>query len=885
MAQHLLRSKLQVPPVRAGLVTRSRLYGLLNQGLSRKIILISAPAGFGKTTLLADWLRSTSLPAAWISLDPDDNDLARFLAYLTAALQKLDPSLDDTALDLLGSPQPGLKKAALAALLNQIGEIETKSILVLDDYHNLQEQDIHEALEYLLNYLPPGLHLVVSTRADPPLGLGRLRAQDALLEIRLADLRFTDQEAADFFSLEAIPALSSKGISRLTSRTEGWISGLQMAAISLRGKEDPGAFIQSFSGSNKYVLDYLIEEVLQRQSAEIQAFLLQTSILERLTGDLCDELLARNDSQEILEDLEKANLFLIPLDDKRVWYRYHKLFRDLLNHRLSLAQADRLPDLHLKASAWLERQGWPGQAIEHALSAGDHSLAAGLISREAEHILMRSEVNTYQRWISHLPNSIVQENPNLAFYESWSRMLKGADFEELLLIAADLEDSHPEMGGRLDILQAFVLTSQGKFTEACQIAETALIRLDAKDNYFRGMALYILSLGRILRQDMVPALENLADLSRRAEFSQNPMLKVMVLSQAARAHIHLGHLVQARQLYEEALAAARNRMGGYIPIAGEALMGLGDLLRELGELDQASDLILEGIELTQQWRQGAAIEGYLYLSRVKQLAGEWEDANQLLSKARQMAEDYDAMVLDDRLAELWQARLWSFEGRFPELTTWIEQRQVDRPLAPLKDANGLILENYLLAREKTVQTRGLLQAGQTREAQLLAQQLAASFEELGWIDTLIEIYLLEALIHLKLEQGEKARSRFEKALRLGREGGFKGIFLEHGSSILGLLAGFAGSPRLSAYARALAQAIHPGRSPEGKSTQPLLEPLSERELDVLGYLAGSLTTPEIAEEMVLSVNTVRTHIKNIYQKLGVHKRSAAVHQAKMLHLL
>ena len=885
MTQNLLLSKLHIPALRPGLVNRPRLISLLNQGLTRKIILVSAPAGFGKTTLLADWLGSISLPAAWLSLDEDDNDLARFLAYLTASLQRLDPSLDNTALDLLLSPQPGLKKAALAALLNQIGQIEAESLLVLDDYHFLHDPDIHQALEYLINYLPPALHLVISSRADPPLGLGRLRAQDALLEIRLADLRFTEKEAEDFLSQESIPSLSKDGISLLTARTEGWISGLQMAAVSLRGKEDPGGFIQTFSGSNKYILDYLIEEVLQRQTPQVQEFLLQTSLLERLQGDLCNHLLDRTDSQEILEALEKANLFLIPLDEERIWYRYHKLFRDLLNHRLVLAQADQLQDLHLKASAWHEKQGWTGQAIEHALEASDHGRAADLIGCEAEHTLMRSEVNTFHRWIAQLPEGLVLNNPNLAFYEAWARMLKGIDFEDLLSAAADLRESHPHLGGRLDTLQSFILISQGEFSRAGELAERALPHLDPEDRYFRGMSYYILSLSQILHQDLALALDHLAALSQREEYQQNPMLRVMVLSQAAHAHIHLGDLPQARQLYEEALAGARDQMGRYIPIAGEALMGLGDLLRELGELDQAGDLILEGIELTQQWRQGATIEGYLYLSRVKQLEEDWESANQLLEKASKLAEEYDVMTLDDRLADLWQARLWSFEGRIPELEGWIRERQVDRPLPPLKNDKGLILENYLRAREKTVQARYLLLVGDAQGSLDLAGQLASSFEELGWVDTLIEIYLLQVLVQQRLGQAEKARAKLDQALRLGRKGGFMGTFLEVVADLETLLAGFRSDPDLSAFVGELEGMTYSGASPTGKIPQPLLDPLSERELEVLVFLASSLTTPEIASEMVLSVNTIRTHIKNIYQKLGVHKRSEAVRQARGLNLI
>jgi LuxR family maltose regulon positive regulatory protein len=885
MNQTLLLSKFHIPPVKPNLVTRSHLLTRLNQGLTKKIILVSAPAGFGKTTLLVDWLNQVAPPAAWLALDEDDNDFARFITYLAAAVQELDPTLDNTAVDLLQAPQPTLKNAALTALLNQIESIQAESILVLDDFHFISCPEIHQAVDYLINYLPANLHLVISSRADPPLQLSRLRGQGFLLEIRMQDLRFTKEEARQFLTREIQTALSDQTLSQLTTWTEGWISGLQMAALSLQGREDPEEYIQSFSGSNKYILDYLIEEVLKRQPPDIQEFLLYTSILERLTGDLCDQVIGRDDSQQVLEKLEKSNLFLIPLDEKRKWYRYHKLFRDLLNHRLTLDHAGLIPELQRKASHWHEQNNWMSLAIDYALAASEHNRAAALISRQAEHILMRSEVNTYQRWVSQLPPELILEDPDLIFYEAWSRMLKGADFAEVLSTAEELKQSDPKLTGRIDTLRSFIMISKGDFSRAGQTAEKALSQLPAEDSYFRGMAAYILSVFQILRQDMQDALTNMAALSQTEEYQRNPMLKVLVLSQTARVHIHLGDLSKAKELYQEALSYAKDRGGNWVPIAGEALMGLGDLMRELNELDQAADLILDGIELTQQWRKGAAMEGYLFLSRVKQLQLDWEAANQLLEKAMRLALEYDVMVMDDRLAALWQARLWSFEGKDALVEKWIKTNQIDRPVGDLHGADGINLENYLLAREKIVQIRYHLLLEEYDQSLSLTQKLTTSFEALGWSDILIEIYLLRAIILQKKGEIKSASEPLEKALRLGWEGGFIGLFLECGPDLEGLLALFEDHPELSPYVGNLIKAFQ-NKVPETKlRQQPLPEPLSDRELDVMGFLSSNLTTPEIAEEMVISVNTVRTHIKNIYQKLGVHKRSAAVQNAKALKLI
>ena len=885
MDPSLLLSKFHIPNIKPNLVPRSRLLDLLEKGLTKKIILLSAPAGFGKTTLLANWLREITLPCAWLSLDEDDNDFARFITYLVAALQKLDPALDNTVLDLLQSPQPTLQNAALTALLNQIEGMETDCVLILDDYHFINEPAIHQALDYLLNYLPATLHLVISSREDPPLPLSRLRGQGLLLEIRMQDLRFTKEEIRQFLAQEIKTTISDQSISRLTARTEGWISGLQMATISLQGSKDPDDFIESFSGSNKYILDYLIEEVLKRQSLDIQQFLLFTSILERFNGDVCDEILGRDDSQKVLEGLDKSNLFLIPLDEERRWYRYHKLFRDLLNHRLMLDYADQIPQLQKKASLWYEQGGWMPLAIDYALEAGEHKRAAGLIAGEAEHVLMRSEVNTYQRWTAKLPPDLLQKDPDLVYYEAWSRMLKGVDFEEVLISTADLDQIDPKLTGRIDTLKSFILISKGDFSGAGQIAEGALAKLPEDDSYFRGMAAYILSVFHILRQDVKDSLKDIETLSQTDEFQHNPMLKVMVLSQSARIHIHMGRLTEARQLYEKALESAQDRQGNWIPIAGEALMGLGDLLRELNELDQAADMILDGIELTQQWRKGAAMEGYLYLSRVKQLQEDWESANQLLEKATRLAIEYDVMVMDDRLAASWQARLWSFEGQVVPVEIWIKNNQVDRDLGEIQGKNGLILENYLHAREKIIQARLHLLKGEHNQALSLAQKLIASFEELGWSDLMIELYLLETLIHHKMGEKEQALGSLEKALRLGGEGGFIGSFLENGPDLEKLLSGLKNIKEFSTYVQDLLNAFSSRDLKTRTLQQPLLEPLSDRELDVLGFLSGNLTTPEIADEMMISVNTVRTHIKNIYQKLGVHKRSEAVRSAKDLNLI
>jgi LuxR family maltose regulon positive regulatory protein len=886
MDQSLLLSKFHIPQTKHNLVTRPRLLDMLEEGLTKKLIVLSAPAGFGKTTLLADWLSRRSQPAAWLSLDDADNDIARFLKYVVVALQTLDPQVDNTVLNLLQSPQPILQNAALTALLNQIEDIQTDSLLVLDDYHWISNPNIHQAIDYLLSYLPSNLHLIISSRADPPLQLSLLRGRGELLELRMSDLRFDDEEVKEFLSIEVDMELSEQCISVLTARTEGWISGLQMATLSLRGKENVERFINSFSGSHKYILDYLVEEVLRQQSPELHQFLLLTSILERLCGSLCDEVVGRNDSQILLEQLEKENLFLIPLDDKREWYRYHQLFKDLLIHRLSLEHADQIPLLYHRASSWHEKCGLIPHAIDYAIEAGDIEHAALLIAREAENTLMRSEVNTYQRWISKLPADLLQENSEMVFLEAWSHILQGNDIERVFRTISEIKDIDSKLTGRVEALTAFVHVSKGEFSLAGNSARQALEKLPLGDYYFRSMAAWILGVVHAIERDMKGSLVKLEDLSTSLDLQLYPMLDVMLRSQIARIHFHVGNFHRAQDLFEQALELAQDKQGNWFPIAGEALMGLGDLYRERNKLDQATDMILEGIELTQQWRKVTAIDGYLYLARVKQLQKDWELANQALEKAMQLAVEYDAMDMDDRMVAMWQARLWSFEGQKHLVEEWFINAEINDELKDITNEDTFSVEHYLIAREKIVLARFYLMKKQYKRALSLISKLIIIFENYGRLDFLIEIYLIQSLTFHQIKQTASSIQALDKALQLGEQGGFLGLFLECDSDLIKILDPYKKRKGSSAYICSLLDGFQED-SPSPKVISPplLLEPLSDRELDVLRHLPNNLTTPEIADEMMLSVNTVRTHIKNIYQKLDVHKRSEAVKHAKDLNLI
>jgi LuxR family maltose regulon positive regulatory protein len=652
MATPLLTTKLYIPPVRPGLVSRPRLIERLNEGLHRKLTLISAPAGFGKTTLLSEWVHRRSevtppLPVAWVSLDEGDNDPTRFLAYVIAALQTLalsqvegiEANIGKGALGALQSPQPPPMESVLTALINEIVTIPDSFALVLDDYHMIEAQPIHDALTFLLDHLPSQMHLVIASRADPPLPVARLRGRGQLTELRVDDLRFTPDEVAEFLNRIMGLGLSVDDITALDSRTEGWIAGLQMAAVSMQGRENISGFVAEFTGSQHYILDYLIEEVLQRQSESVQSFLLQTSILERMSGPLCDAITGTGNSHAMLEHLEHANLFVFPLDDNHHWYRYHILFADLLRQRLHRAQPDLVPTLHRRASEWYEQNGHTAAAIDHALSAGDPERAAHLIEQAAESMMMRSEIATLQSWVEALPDEMVRARPTLCVFHTWALMLSGHPLEvaEARLQDAVEADAAGSVSGEVMAVRALIATYQGKTRQSIELAHQALELLPEESLSLRSLVAGFLSLNYFYSGDVVAARQALDETVRIGQRAGNVMNTVLALCHLAELSIIQGQLHEGRAFYEQALELAIDEQGQgqRQPIAGIALIGLGRLLLEWNDLDGATRHLVEGIELIKKWGEAGAINGYIGLACVKQAQGDVEGAREAIQTAQQ----------------------------------------------------------------------------------------------------------------------------------------------------------------------------------------------------------------------------------------------------------
>ncbi len=636
----LLTTKFYFPPPRPGLVPRPHLVAQLDEGLhqpggfGRKLTLVSAPAGYGKTTLVSAWLQGRPPPGsgegrdayrcAWLALDEDDNDLARFLGYLISAINRGSGSGDppvQRALGLLGSSQPPPSTAVLTTLINEVAARPDQFVLVLDDYHLIEAEPIQAALAYLLEHLPPQLHLVVATREDPLLPLARLRARGQLAELRAADLRFSVAEATRFLNQAMGLSLSHEDIEALESRTEGWIAGLQLAAISLQGRKDTASLIQAFAGSHRFVMDYLIEEVLQQQPKRVQDFLLRTAVLNRLTGGLCDALTGQNDSQATLETLDRSNLFLVPLDGERRWYRYHHLFADLLHQRLRQTRPEQIPELHTRASEWHEDHGFAEEAVEHALRARDYERAGRLIASQVDTLWQRGELTKIGRWLDALPERLVFSRPELCIFKAWHLFTSGRldEAEECLQTCEtelDIEgpsadgsspgDGRPRPGpdraqlkGRAAAIRAFLASHRGDVPGIIQHGRSALAALPERDLAWRSATAIALGDAYSFRGDPAAANELRRQVLEETTANGNLYMILIASLKLAVTLRQQGLLRQAIEICEQHVQLANENGLSQTELAGGLLAIWGEVLAELNDLDGARKRAQEGCRLSE----------------------------------------------------------------------------------------------------------------------------------------------------------------------------------------------------------------------------------------------------------------------------------------------
>jgi len=942
MSAPLLKTKLYIPRPRSNLVPRPDLIARLNAGLRGKLTVVSAPAGFGKTTLLSEWIHQKAqrgkigeeifqLPnVAWLSLDEGDNDLARFLAYFIASLRTI-PELEaentgEAFLKAFQSPSVGKEEsqtttALLTELINEITVNEPPFfIMVLDDYHLITSQNIHDALAFLVENLPPNMHLVIATRADIPIHIARLRGGGQLNELRLAELRFNASEAAAFLNQFMSLDLEASDIQALNKRTEGWIAGLQMASLALRanitaqGRENISQFIQAFTGSNRYVLDYLIEEVLQQQTKQVQTFLLQTSVLDRITAPLCDNMLEKvvgdkgsmplstaplNTSQETLEYLDQTNLFLIPMDDQREWYRYHRLFADLLRQRLRQEYPELVGTLHTRASVWFEQHGIIGPAIDHALAGKDFDRGADLIEANIEATLMRGEIPTALRWMEALPEDLVCSKPRLCLHYAWTLMLTGRSIGK---IEAQLEKIHTRddfIAGGVAALRGFLSIFSLRFESAQEHSSQALAQLPEEATFMRGVAAWTINLAKQTSEDPQTRSVILNEILKICQDLGNTMIAIWTLAQIARLHIHLGELQEAKETYLHALRLATDIQGQPLPIAGISQIGLAKIHFEWNQIETALQYLETGIKNSLQWREIAAMEGYLTMARLRQAQSDFSSAQEALNNAAKLAVRFDAAEWDDQYVALFQARLLVAQGKLDVAQAALQKQEEEIKSSPdIATELEVKYSQHMLDYLRITLAHTLILQGHPEQALGLLEPVLRHMVERERIDYMIEVQTLLAMAYQASGKSASATAALENALRLAEPGGYVRTFLDKGETLRSILRQIEHTGREGTFAGVILQAFEPvdrdQRLESREEAEPsfaqahsstLVEPLSEREIEVLRLLQTNLSSPEIAAELVIAVSTVRTHIKNIYSKLGVHSRTQAVDEAKDLGLM
>ena len=905
----LLETKLYVPRSRRGLVPRPRLSERLDRGTASKLTLVSAPAGFGKTTLLTEWLAAgPAAPAgerltAWLSLDRADNDPASFWTYMIAALRTVASGVGDRALALLQAPQPPAIETVLTALLNDLGATAGDIVLVLDDYHGIDASDVQDGMAFLVDHLPPWLHVVIASRADPALPLARWRARGELVEIRAAELRFTPDEAAAYLNEMMGLQLTARDVAALEARTEGWIAALQLAALSMQGRDDVAGFIAGFAGDDRYVVDYLVEEVLQRQPDRVQAFLLQTSILGRLSGPLCDAVTGQGGGKAMLEALDRGNLFLVPLDDRRRWYRYHHLFADVLQARLLDEQPRQVPDLHRRASAWYEQNGEPQVAIGHALAAEDFGRAADLIERALPAMRKTRQEATVHSWLKVLPDEVVRVRPMLSFAvagalldtgqlegvevrlrdaERWlgeaTATSKGSLAPPTEMVVAN-EEEFRRLPGAIELYRSALAMARGDLPATVRYARRTLDRALADDHGVRAGASGFLGLAFWTSGDLEAGHSAWAECA--AGLRRSGQIADIFGCAIGMADIRLvqGRLGEAMRTYEQALRRASEQDGPVLRGTADMYVGMSEVYREYDDLQAATQQLLRSQELGEHL--GLPQNRYRWrvaMARIRQAEGDPAGALDLLSEAERLyAGDFFPNV---RPVPAVRARVWIAQGRLGEALGWARERglSVDDDLSYLREFEHITLARMLLARHQDERAGHSL-----HQATRLLERLLLAAEEGERTGRVIEILVLQALAHQMQGDIPAALACLGRAVTLAEPEGYVRVFVDEGPPMASLLRGLAKQGTAGNYVRRLlAAAGEAGHDSPVK--QALIEPLSERELDVLRLLGTELDGPAIARELMVSLNTVRTHTKHIYAKLAVTSRRAAVRRAAELDL-
>ncbi len=890
-----LRTKLYVPPFRSAWISRPRLITRMDQGFARKLTLLSAPAGFGKSTLTIDWIHQHKIPAAWFSVDKADNDPLHFLTYVILGLQGLEAGIGKAALTMLQSPQPPPIETILVNLINDVISIPTKFALVLDDYHLIDARPIHEMITFLLENMPAQMHLNIATRSDPPLPLlSRLRSQDQLIELRAADLSFSADETANFFNKSLNLQLSTQDIELLETRTEGWIAGLQLAALSLQGRKDSSGFIKAFKGSNRYIADYLTEEVLNQQSEHVRNFLLQTSILERLSGPLCDAVTHHENSEGILNTLEKSNLFIIQLDDERRWYRYHHLFADLLKQQLTVQQGDLVSELHGRASQWLAKNGFKNEAVDHAFASQNNAQAAQLIEEIAEIHWDHARESRLLRWLKKLPDELIDANPKLCIFYARELFKSGFSDEaetrletaDQLLASTAISDPKKEaLQGRIAAMRAYESLLTGDVSRNIHFSKQALRLLPQRDLIWRSVAAANLGFAYSIigAGDLAKAQRAFSEAKKICEAAGNIYYNIFAGNCLGTAMLWRGRLNEAEDMCRQSLNLAKENGIFQTGTVGSLYSTMGTTLCERNEFDEGIRLINKGIELCRQGRDPVSLAAcrmglWRALMQRADIAGVLRVMQDLNEQASAFRLPY---WITNSISAL-NAIIWLGSGDLKAAANWAQERglSIDGKLGNLHELEYFALVHILIAQNRL------------DDADRLLQRMIEDAKAGDRVIMMIDMHLQRVLIFKRKEDTTAALDELKLALSLAQTGGPTSIFVSKGKPMAELLEKFievskrdpggTGTDLSLSFAKKLLSMIKVGTPP---IAQGLVDPISERELEVLHLIAAGLSNREIAEKLFISLNTVKTHTKNINSKLNVNSRTRAVARAKELGLL
>ena len=917
MFAQLVASKYRSPPLNLGRVPRARLLSKMNEGLRNgiRLTLISAPAGYGKTTLLMQWVAdlchempdAPSVPmidhpssqadtctCAWLTLDDGDNDPLRFLACLIAALQHAACEIRTAARLMQSDDLPNID-GLLPELTNELADAPGQTVIVFDDYHEISAQAVHDIVAFLLRYAPANLHLVIATRVDPPLALAQLRGRGQLTELRQDDLRFTLNEAVQLLSATVTPTLHLTMVERINVRAEGWAAGLQMAAISLQDRVDIEQFVRAFSGSHRHIMDYLSDEVLNGLPPSTQRFLMETAILDRLCAPLCAALLGEatsiDEMQMLLEQFEQANLFVVPLDDQRLWYRYHHLFSDLLRRQLSATEPTVIPELHRRASHWYETSGLMHEAVEHALAAEDYNHAADLIAHMAESVMKSSEVATLRRWVEALPAEIVKARPMLSVYYGGVLLLMGDSLEIVEVRLRDAFGKHPTggTGGAASAFQALLATLQGKNQDSDRLAHRALALLPGHSPFFRGCVSLIAGMNQLFAGEDAAATASLHETIQLADSGGDIMNAVLARCYLGELRILQGRLHTARELYEQALADGKDE-----PIGGLPLMGLGLLHYDWNNLAHADALTSSALERIAAWSELPIAQGALILARIKELTGDPDSARELERGIDEVAMRCTSMTPLHRSIHLYRMRhaLWKQDlaraehhAELAGLSDW----SLDQDVAE----SGTMESTFVLlsaARLRLAQER-------YEEASAAASSLVARSESRGRLRLVAKGQIIQALAQFGQGNQSGALEALGRALYIAAPEQSIRLFVDEGEPMAELLLLCRQRHLFGAYAGQLSAAfgsvvrvtdgsepaLHVVKNPTEYNL--VLEPLSSRETEVLVLMADGRSNGEISQRLGITKSTVKSHVHSIFRKLDAERRTQAIAHARARHLV